>query len=94
VSAPRALGAAIVALGEVGKTRIKEVPVCRFVGRRAVEMATLRDLPLYEPPYTPETIQFFRSKAAFDSAPGFEPNRELREVGAGHTLDRKRLQLP
>src|SRR6185436_19983594 len=79
--------------GPVGKARIKDVPVCRFVGRKAVERTTYRDLPLYEPTFAPEPIQFFRTEVAFDSAPGFELNRELRKVGAGHTLDRGRLLL-
>jgi len=39
-------------------------------------------------------IQFYRIKpVAFDSTPGFELNRELRKVGKGHTLDRKKLLL-
>jgi hypothetical protein len=82
-----------VALGAVGATRIKSVPVCRFIGKKATERATLRDVPLYEATYPPEPIQFFRTKVPFDSAPGFELNRELRKVGAGHTLDRARLLL-
>ena len=80
-------------LGAVGKTRVKDAPVCRFVGRKAVEAATLRDLPLYEASFAPEPIQFFKSKVPFDSAAGFELNRELRKIGAGHTLDRARLLL-
>lgn len=83
-----------VEIGAIGATRIKEVPVCRFVGlKKASERAVLRDLPLYEAKYAPEPIQFFRAKVAPDSAPGFELNRELRKVGAGHTLDRARLLL-
>jgi hypothetical protein len=82
-----------VELGAVGQTRIKSVPVCRFIGKRATERATFRDLPLYEATYPPEPIQFFRTKVAFDSAPGFELNRELRKIGAGHPLDRARLLL-
>ncbi|MEO6028289.1 MAG: hypothetical protein ABIR79_15605 [Candidatus Binatia bacterium] len=82
-----------VELGAVGQTRLKSVPVCRFIGKRASERATLRDLPLYEATFAPEPIQFFRTKVAFDSAPGFELNRELRKIGAGHTLDRARLLL-
>ena len=82
-----------VALGEVGKTRIKEIPVCRFVGKKASEVTTIRDLPLYEATFAPEPIQFFRSKVPIDSAAGFELNRELRKIGAGHPLDRARLQL-
>jgi len=70
------------------------VPVCRFVGKRSTEVTTLRDLPLHEASFAPEPIQFFRTKLAFDSAPGFELNREIRKIGAGHALDRKALQLP
>jgi hypothetical protein len=82
-----------IVLGAPGSARIKEVPVCRFVGRKAVEAETRHDLPLYEPAFTTETIQFYKTKVAVDSAPGFELNRELRKVGAGHTLDRGRLLL-
>ena len=82
-----------VTVGAVGSTRLKDVPVCRFIGKRASERTTLRDLPLHEATYPPEPIQFFRTKVAFDSAPGFELNRELRKIGAGHTLDRARLLL-
>ncbi len=82
-----------VALGAVGATRLKNVPVCRFVGKKASERAVLEDLPLYEAKYQPDQIQFFRAKVAPDSAPGVELNRELRKVGAGHTLDRARLLL-
>ncbi|MCC6765167.1 MAG: hypothetical protein IT293_10930 [Deltaproteobacteria bacterium] len=82
-----------VVLGAVGATRLKDVPVCRFVGRKASERTVLHDLPLHEAPYQPEQIQFFRAKVAPESTPGFELNRELRKVGAGHTLDRSRLLL-
>jgi hypothetical protein len=82
-----------VELGAVGATRLKEVPVCRFAAKKASEVTTLRDLPLYEATLAPEPIQFFRSKVPFESAAGFELNRELRKIGAGHTLDRARLQL-
>ncbi len=82
-----------IAYGEPGKARIKAAPVCRFVGRKAVEADVLRDVPLYEATFEPEAIQFYRTKVAFDGAPGFELNRELRKIGAGHTLDRARLLL-
>jgi hypothetical protein len=82
-----------VVLGPVGAARLQEVPVCRFAGKKAAERAVLRDLPLYEAKYQPEQIQFFRSKAAPDSAAGVELNRELRKVGAGHVLERSRLLL-
>jgi hypothetical protein len=81
-------------LGPVGKVTMREVPVCRFVGKKAEEAATLTNVPLYEAPYEPEAMQFYTAKsAAPDSARGTELNRELRKVGAGHTLDRGKLLL-
>jgi len=84
-----------IEMGPVGEAKIKEAPVCRFVGnRKAQEAALLRDVPLYEAAYEPDAIQFYTLKpAAFDSGPGFHFNREIRKVGAGHTVDRKLLFL-
>ncbi len=83
-----------IALAAPGQARLKSVPTCRFVGRKAQEAETLADMPLYEPEWTPETIQFYTLKpAAFTSNAGFEFNRELRKVGAGHTTDRPKLFL-
>ena len=84
-----------IQMGEVGHARLKEVPLCRFVGaHKAVETRTVSDLRLYEQPWARETIQFYRIKGvAPDSARGFELNRELRKVGAGHTLNRAKLLL-
>ncbi len=81
-------------LGPVGKATIKEVPVCRFAPRKAVLKETLSNLPLHEATWTPETIQFYTIRGhAPDSGPGFEFNRELRKVGAGHTTERSKLLL-
>jgi len=81
-------------MAEVGHASLKQVPVCRFVGKKADEAQTLMNVPLYEAKFAPETIQFYRIKSvAFDSTPGFELNRELRKVGAGHVLDRGKLLL-
>ena len=81
-------------MAEVGHASLKQVPVCRFVGKKAGEAQTLENVPLYEAKFAPEHIQFYRIKpAAFDSPPGFELNRELRKVGAGHVLDRGKLLL-
>jgi hypothetical protein len=83
-----------ITLGDVGHASLKQVPVCRYVGRKATEADVLSDVPLYEAKYAPEALQFYRVKNfAFDSAPGFEFNRELRKVGTGHTLDRAKLRL-
>jgi hypothetical protein len=81
-------------LGPVGKVTIREVPVCRFVGRKAEEAQVLSNVPLYEARFEPEAIQFYTVKRVpFDSDKGIELNRELRKVGAGHTLDRPKLLL-
>jgi hypothetical protein len=83
-----------VELGQPGAVRLKDVPVCRFVGRKAEEARTLSNVPLYEQPFEPEAIQFYKiRKVPFDSGKGMEFNRELRKVGAGHTLDRAALLL-
>jgi hypothetical protein len=84
-----------VALGEIGKTSIRSVPICRFVGKKkAQEAQTLSDVPLYEAPWARESIQFYTLRpAAFDSTAGYEFNRELRKVGVGHTIDRAKLFL-
>jgi hypothetical protein len=83
-----------IEIGAVGKSRLKEVPLCRFVGRKAQEAAVLRDVPLHEAIFVPEAIQFYKIKpVSFESAAGFDFNRELRRVGAGHTTDRKALFL-
>ena len=79
---------------EVGHAKLKQVPVCRCVGKKADEAQTLTNVPLYEAKYVPEHIQFYRIKSVpFDSPRGYELNRELRKVGAGHVLDRGRLLL-
>jgi hypothetical protein len=83
-----------VQLGAPGAVTLKDVPVCRFAGRKAEEARTLSNVALYEPAFEPETIQFYRTKRVpFDGDAGMELNRELRKVGAGHTLDRRKLQL-
>lgn len=84
-----------IEMGPIGQARLKEVPVCRFVGlKKAQEARVLRDVPLHEASFAPEPIQFYTIKgAAFDSVPGFNFNRELRKVGAGHTVNRRMLFL-
>ncbi len=83
-----------VQLGEPGSVTLRDVPVCRFVGRKAEEAKTLSNVPLFEPPFEPEAIQFYKTKRVpFDGDKGMELNRELRKVGAGHTLDRAKLLL-
>jgi hypothetical protein len=78
-----------------GGATIKEAPVCRFTGlKKAEEVRVLEDVPLYEAPYATESIQFYRPKpVSFQTKAGFELNRELRRVGVGYDLDRKKLFL-
>ena len=39
-------------------------------------------------------MQFYHTTpVAFDSESGYESNREMRKVGAGHTTDRSELLL-
>jgi hypothetical protein len=83
-----------ISMGDVGHARLKQVPICRFMLKKAVDTQTLTDLPLYEAAYAPEPMQFYRIKpVAFDSTPGYELNRELRKIGAGHVTDRSKLLL-
>jgi hypothetical protein len=77
-----------------GSAVLREALTCRFVGRQAQEAQVHREIPLYEPEYAPDRIQFYRVKlVSFESPQGFELNRELRKVGAGHALDRGKLLL-
>lgn len=83
-----------IAMAPVGQAVIKEVPVCRFTPRDAAVAETLSNVPLHEAEWAPETIQFYAIKGvAPDSGPGFEFNRELRNVGVGYTPDRGKLRL-
>jgi len=83
-----------ITMGDVGHASLKQVPVCRYALKKAEEVETLANVPLYEAKYAPEPMQFYRIKpVAFDSTPGYELNRELRKVGAGHVTDRSKLLL-
>jgi hypothetical protein len=83
-----------IELAPVGQAKLREVPTCRFGVKKAEEGAVYTNVPLYEAEWAPESIQFYTLKpAAFDSDKGFEFNRELRKVGAGHTTDRGKLFL-
>jgi len=80
--------------GPIGAVTFKEVCDGKFVDRKAREGKTYRDLKMYEAAYAPETLQFYTINgidALSESAMEF--NRELRRVGYGYTLDRKKLFL-
>jgi hypothetical protein len=78
-----------------GRAFLKEVPVCRFTGlRKAVEARVINNVPIYDAPYARESIQFYLTEPVrFGSEQGVELNRELRRIGAGHDLDRRKLLL-
>jgi len=83
-----------IELAPPGQAKLKSVPTCRFVGKKAIEGKAYSNMPLYEPEWTPETIQFYMLRpAAFDSDAGYEFNRELRKVSPGHDTDRAKLFL-
>jgi len=83
-----------IEMAPVGQARMKDVPTCRFVGKKALEAQHVANMPLYEATWAPETIQFYTLRpAAFDSNSGYEFNRELRKVSATHSGDRAKLFL-
>ncbi len=80
--------------GPLGEVTFDEVCEGRFVKRKAKEGKTWKNLGLYEAPYQPETVQFYKIKGVDSlSAQGMEFNRELRRVGYGYEIDRSMLGL-
>jgi hypothetical protein len=77
-----------------GTVTFKEIMDARFVGRKALDGKTYKNISLYEAEYPEEAIQFYLlNKARFSSNAGFEFNRELRRVGYGYKPDLKKLFL-
>lgn len=80
--------------GPIGKVTFDEVCEGKFVLRKAVAGKRWKGLTLYEAPYQPETLQFYKIKGVDRlSHPGMDFNRELRRVGQGYEIDRKLLFL-
>jgi hypothetical protein len=80
--------------GPIGQVTFDEVCEGKFVKRKEVEGKTWRNLRLYEAPYQPETLQFYKIKGVDRlSHAGMDFNRELRRVGYGYAVDRKILLL-
>ena len=80
--------------GPIGAVTFKEVHDCKFVDRKARPGKTYQNLKLYEAPYLPETLQFYTINGVGAlSDEGMDFNRELRRVGYGYTVDRKKLRL-
>jgi hypothetical protein len=80
--------------GPIGQVTFDSVCEGKFVKRKELEGKTWHDLRLYEAPYQPETVQFYKIKGVDAlSHAGMDFNRELRRVGAGYEIDRAKLFL-
>jgi hypothetical protein len=80
--------------GPIGGVTFDDVCEAKFVGRKTREGRRWKGLTLYEAPYQPETIQFYKIKGVDRlSHEGMDFNRELRRVGYGYQVDRKLLRL-
>lgn len=80
--------------GPIGQVTFDRVCEGKFVGKRAREGKTYQGLTLYEAPYIPDAIQFYKIKGvSTTSTQGYDFNRELRRVGYGYTVNRKTLLL-
>jgi hypothetical protein len=80
--------------GPIGQVTFDDVCEARFVKRKTQEGKHYKGLTLYEAPYQPETLQFYKIKGVDRlSHEGMEFNRELRRVGYGYQVDRKKLRL-
>jgi hypothetical protein len=80
--------------GPIGQVTFPEVCTGKFVKGKAREGKAYQGLTLYEAPYQPETLQFYKIKGVNGiSNAGMEFNRELRRVGYGYQIDRSKLRL-
>ena len=80
--------------GPIGQVTFDDVCEGKFVGRKTREGKHWQGLTLYEAPYQPETLQFYKIKGVERlSDPGMDFNRELRRVGHGYEVDRAVLRL-
>lgn len=80
--------------GPIGEVTFDEVCTGKFENAKALEGRTYRGLTLYEAPYQPETLQFYKIKGVESlSNEGMDFNRELRRVGTGYEIDRATLRL-
>ena len=62
--------------------------------RKALQGKKYENIKLYEAPYEPEYLQFYSINGVDKlSRKGMEFNREMRRVGHGYAIDRKRLLL-
>ncbi len=80
--------------GDIGKVTFPTVCQGKFLKDKEFEGKTFEGLTMYEAPYQPETLQFYKIKGVDGTSPaGMEFNREVRRVGHGYSVDRAKLRL-
>ena len=80
--------------GPIGEVTFKEVYDYKFLKRKALQGKMYQNIKLYEAAYEPEYLQFYVIKGVNKlSKKGMDFNRELRRVGYGYQVDRKKLFL-
>ena len=78
----------------LGEASFKEAYDYKFRKRKALEGKKYENIKLYEAPYEPEYLQFYVINGVNKlSKEGMDFNRELRRVGYGYKIDRKKLRL-
>ncbi|MFO7600331.1 MAG: hypothetical protein R6X27_11050 [Candidatus Desulfacyla sp.] len=83
-----------ITFGPIGSVTFKEVYDYKFLKRKALQGKRYEGLKLHEAPCEPEYLQFYTIKGINSlSREAMDFNRELRRVGTGYTIDRKRLFL-
>jgi len=80
--------------GPVGEVTFNEAYDGKFIKRKALQSKRYENIGLYEAPYEPEYLQFY----VIDNTDKFsrkavEFNSEMRRVGYGYEVDRKKLLL-
>ncbi len=80
--------------GPIGQVSFDRACEGSFAGKQAREGKTHNGLTLYEAPYVPDAIQFYKIKGVgTTSGEGYDFNRELRRVGYGYSVNRRTLRL-
>ncbi len=80
--------------GPIGDVTFKKVYDYKFLKRKALQGKEYKEIKLYEAPYEPEYLQFYTINGVKKlSRKGVDFNLELRRVGNGYEIDRKKLLL-
>jgi hypothetical protein len=80
--------------GPIGEVTFKRIYDYKFLRRKALQGKENKGIRLYEAPYEPEYLQFYTINGVDKlSRKGVDFNLELRRVGYGYEIDRKKLLL-